>query len=62
MARSELYPTLVALALSDLNRAEILFGTTYWSQTVESLQAAMELNYTVLDFGARAGAHVSAPG
>ena len=55
LARSELYPTLVAVALSQLNRADILFGTTFWSQTVEALQASMELNYTVLDFGARAG-------
>lgn len=55
IARSELYPTLVAVALSQLNRAEILFGTTFWSQTVESLQTSMELNYAVLDFGARSG-------
>ena len=55
IARSELYPTLVAVALSQLNRAEILFGTTFWSQTVEALQASLELNYTILDFGARAG-------
>jgi outer membrane protein len=55
IARSDLYPTLVAVAMSQLNRAEILFGTTFWSQTLETLQASMELNYTILDFGARAG-------
>jgi outer membrane protein len=55
IARSELYPTLAAVALSHLERAEILFGTTFWTQTIQTLEAALDLNYTVFDFGARAG-------
>jgi outer membrane protein len=54
-ARSELYPTLAAVALSQLNRFEVLFGTTFLSQTVQVFQVALDLNYTVFDFGARAG-------
>jgi outer membrane protein TolC len=48
IARSELHPTLVAVALSQFNRAENLFGTTFLSQTVEALQASLELNYRYL--------------
>ncbi len=55
IARSELYPTLAAVAVSQLNRDEVLFGTTFFSQTVEASQVGFDLNYTVLDFGARAG-------
>jgi outer membrane protein TolC len=55
IARSELYPTLAAVALSQINRNEVLFGTTFLSQTVEASQAALDLSYTVFDFGARAG-------
>jgi outer membrane protein len=55
VARSELYPTLAAIAVSQLNRAEVLFGTTFLSQTIQVFQVALDLNYTVFDFGARAG-------
>jgi len=55
IARSELYPTLAALALSQINRNEVLFGTSFLSQTVQASQVALDLNYTVFDFGARAG-------
>jgi len=55
IARSELYPTLAAVALSHLEREEILFGTTFLTQTLQTFEAALDLNYTVFDFGARAG-------
>jgi outer membrane protein len=55
IARSELFPTLAAVGLSHLERAEILFGTTFWTQTIQTFEAALDLNYTVFDFGARAG-------
>ena len=55
IARSELYPTLAAVALSHLERAEILFGTTFRSQTTQVFEVALDLNYTVFDFGARSG-------
>ncbi len=55
IARSELYPTLAAAALSQTSRAEIFFGTQFFRQTVQDLQVALELNYTLFDFGARRG-------
>ena len=55
IARSELYPTLVAVALSQTTRDEILFGSDFIRQTVQDFAVAVELNYTVFDFGARRG-------
>jgi len=55
IARSELYPTLAAAALSQTSRAEIFFGTQFFRQTVQDLQVTLELNYTLFDFGARRG-------
>lgn len=55
IARSELYPTLVAIALSQTTRDEILFGSRFYRQTVQDFAVAVELNYTVFDFGARRG-------
>ena len=55
VARSELYPTLAALALSQTNSSEVLFGTSFYRQTVQGFQGAFDLNYTVFDFGARSG-------
>jgi outer membrane protein len=62
IARSELYPTLAAVALSQLNRVDILFGTSFYSQTTEAFGVALDLNYTVFDFGARAGRIAAARG
>jgi outer membrane protein len=55
IARSELYPTLAAVALSQTNRWEVLFGNRFYRQTLQDFQVALGLNYTVFDFGARAG-------
>lgn len=55
VARSELYPVLAAVASAQVDRFEILFGSQFYRQTVITFQAALELNYTVFDFGARAG-------
>jgi outer membrane protein len=55
VARSELYPTLAAAALSRTERSSILFGSQFIRQTVQEFQIAMDLNYRVFDFGARAG-------
>jgi outer membrane protein len=55
IARSELYPTLAALAVSQTNGYAILFGTTFIRQTIETLQGGFDLGYTVFDFGARSG-------
>jgi outer membrane protein len=51
IARSELYPTLAALALSSITRSQILFNTTLFPQTTADIQGGFELNYLVFDFG-----------
>ena len=55
VARSELFPTLAASALSQTSRQETYLGTRYYRQTFQDFQGALDLNYTVFDFGARTG-------
>src|SRR5258706_401302 len=55
IARSELYPALAAVALAGVDRTEVLLGTRFFRQTVGDFQAALDLNYTIFDFGARRG-------
>jgi outer membrane protein TolC len=55
IARSELYPTLSAVALSGVDREEIPLGTRFYRHTDPAAQVALDLNYTILDFGARRG-------
>jgi outer membrane protein len=55
IAHSEVYPTLVAAAISQINRDEILFNNRFYRQTVQDFAAALELNYLVFDFGGRSG-------
>jgi len=55
LARSELYPTLAATALSFLDRGLHFSGTSIDRQTIQDLEGRLDLNYTVFDFGARAG-------
>jgi len=59
IARSELYPTLAAAALSQTRRYEILVGDRFVRQTVQDYDVVLGLNYTVFDFGARS-ARISA--
>jgi outer membrane protein len=55
IARSELYPALAAIALSQTSREEAYFGNRFYRQTAQTFEGALELNYTIFDFGARAG-------
>lgn len=55
VARSELYPTLAAAALSQVNRSEAFLVNRFYRQTVADFQVALDLNYTIFDFGARSG-------
>lgn len=55
IAQSELYPVLAAIALSQVDRANILFGTNFVRQTVAAFGPAVQLDYTMFDFGARSG-------
>src|SRR6202035_1465327 len=54
VARSELYPTVAAVVLSQTDRSEVLFATQFDRQTVQSFGGALDLNYTIFDFGGRA--------
>src|SRR6202521_3946656 len=53
IARSELCPTLSAGALSGVDRSEVPLGSQFYRQTVPVFEASLELNYTIVDFGAR---------
>src|SRR5271167_1043120 len=55
VARSELYPTVAAAALSGTSRSNVLFGNEFFPQTIQDFQVGLDLNYTVFDFGARSG-------
>jgi outer membrane protein len=55
VARSELYPTLAAAALSRTVRDTIFFGNQFYWQRIQDFEAALDLSYTILDFGARRG-------
>ncbi|MDB6020397.1 MAG: outer membrane protein [Pedosphaera sp.] len=55
ITRSELYPALAAVALSQINRSQVFFGTNFFPQTIGEIEGGLELNYTVFDFGARSG-------
>lgn len=59
VARSELFPTLAAVAVARLDRDEVLFNTTFFAQTVAEFDGGLSLSYTVFDFGARS-ARISA--
>ena len=55
ITRSELYPTLAAAAISQTESGQAFFGDRFHGQTIQSFQLALDLNYTVFDFGARSG-------
>lgn len=55
IARSELYPTLSAVALAGVDREEVALGTRFYRHTDPSDQVTLDLNYTIFDFGARRG-------
>jgi outer membrane protein len=55
IARSELYPTISAVALAGVDREEIPLGKRFYRHTVPADQVSLDLNYTIFDFGARRG-------
>jgi outer membrane protein len=55
IARSELFPTLAAVALAAVTRDEAGLGAQFYRQTSPNFQLTLDLNYTVFDFGARRG-------
>jgi outer membrane protein len=55
VARSELYPTLAAAALARATRTEDYVADRFLRQTIVNFLVILDLNYTIFDFGARAG-------
>jgi outer membrane protein len=55
VARSELYPTLAAAALSRARREDIYLANRFYGHTTQDFEIALDLSYTVFDFGARRG-------
>ena len=55
ITRSELYPTLVASALSQTESGQAFFGNRFFAKTTQTFELALDLNYTVFDFGGRSG-------
>jgi len=55
IARSELFPTLAAVALAGADRDEAALGARFYRQNIASFQLTLDLNYTIFDFGARRG-------
>ena len=55
IARSELYPTVVAVALAGAERTQAYLTDRFFRQTFGDFQIVLNLNYTIMDFGARAG-------
>jgi outer membrane protein len=55
ITRSELYPTLAAAVISQTESVQTFFGDRFHGQTIQAFQLALDLNYTVFDFGARSG-------
>jgi len=55
VARSELYPTIAAAALAGVDRGQAYLTDRFFRQTIGDFQVVLTLNYTIFDFGARAG-------
>jgi outer membrane protein len=55
VARSELYPTVAAAALAGVDRDEAYLADRFFRHTTGDFEVALNLNYTIFDFGARAG-------
>src|SRR5262245_2213709 len=55
IARSELYPTLAAVAFSGVSREAVPFGSRFFLQTLPAFEATLDLQYTVFDYEGRSG-------
>ena len=55
VTRSELFPTLAAIAVSQTSRQQAFFGNRFYGQEVQDFQVELDLNYSLVDFGARTG-------
>ena len=55
IAKSELFPTVAAVALAAEQRKMNGVGSSYYRQTLTDLETGLNLTYTIFDFGARRG-------
>ena len=55
IARSELFPTLAAVAFAGVDRNEVPLGSRFYRQTIPAFELSLNLHYTIFDFGGRRG-------
>ncbi len=53
ISKSTLYPTVAAAVLAQTERYNLLFAPNYIRQTLYSFSPALQLDYTIFDFGRR---------
>jgi outer membrane protein TolC len=53
IARSELFPTLSAVALAGIDRQEASLGSQFYRQTIPNFQISLNLNYTIFSTSER---------
>jgi outer membrane protein len=53
VSKAALYPTIAALAVAQSSRDNLFFAPNYYRQTIETFSPALELDYTIFDFGRR---------
>src|ERR1700691_1723544 len=53
ISKSTLYPTVAALAIAQSARDNLFFAPSYYRQTLYTFSPALELDYTIFDFGRR---------
>lgn len=54
--RSQLYPTVAALAVANTSRVRVLLNSTFYRQTYGTFAPQVQLDYLIFDFGGRSGA------
>src|SRR5580658_9865459 len=53
ISKATLYPTVAAAAVAETDRSKLLFYPGYIRDTLYSFSPALELDYTIFDFGRR---------
>jgi outer membrane protein len=53
VSKASLYPTIAAVAVAQTTRYNVFFGPIFYRQTEESYSPALEVDYTIFDFGRR---------
>jgi outer membrane protein len=53
ISKATLYPTVAAVAIAQTVRTNLLFAPVYYRQTLFSFSPALEVDYTIFDFGRR---------